>query len=147
MIMMMNCFCGMADPRKAEPYFQLRPLPEILTIANLWLATSRIRTCIEPVFRLWWMKLCSSDNHYTMAPVVGPLFNKVACFPVNFAKLLRMPTIKNTPRQMLLCFTFLVSILSLRTILFQEMLGNIFLCFLATTLIIKAKLEETYKKY
>ena len=22
-------------------------------------------TCAEPEFRLWWMKLCSSDNHYT----------------------------------------------------------------------------------
>ena len=29
-----------------------------------WHTTSRIWTCAEPEFRLSWMKLCSSDNHY-----------------------------------------------------------------------------------
>ena len=29
-------------------------------------AASRIWTCTEPEFRLCWMKLCSSDNHYTI---------------------------------------------------------------------------------
>ena len=24
-------------------------------------------TCAEPEFKLWWMKLCSSDNHCTTA--------------------------------------------------------------------------------
>ena len=48
------------------PYFQSRPLSEILTIVNLWHVTSRIWTCTEPEFRLRWMKLCSSDNHYTI---------------------------------------------------------------------------------
>ena len=66
LLMMMNCFRGMVDWRKAEPYFQSGPLSEILTIANPRHAASRIWTCTEPVFRLWWMKLCSSDNHYTM---------------------------------------------------------------------------------
>ena len=33
MMMMMDYFCGMVDRRK--PYFQLGPLSEILTIANL----------------------------------------------------------------------------------------------------------------
>ena len=28
-------------------------------------ATSKIWTCPEPEFRFCWMKLCSSDNHYT----------------------------------------------------------------------------------
>ena len=27
-----------------------------------------LRTCAEPEFRLSWVKLCSSDNHYTTAP-------------------------------------------------------------------------------
>ena len=49
-------------------YFQPGPLSEILTISNLQHATSRIWTCAEPEFRLCWMKLCSSDNHYTTAP-------------------------------------------------------------------------------
>ena len=43
------------------------PLSEILTIANLWYAASRIWTCAEPDFRLCRMNLCSSDNHYTTA--------------------------------------------------------------------------------
>ena len=67
MMMMMNCFCGMVDQRKAEPYFQPGLLSEIVTIANLRHATSRVWTCAESEFRLWWMKLYSSDNHYTTA--------------------------------------------------------------------------------
>ena len=47
----------------------LGPFSEILTIANLRHATSRVWTCAEPEFRLSWMKLCSSDNHYTTAPL------------------------------------------------------------------------------
>ena len=48
-----------------SPYFQLGALSEILTITNLWHPTSRIWTCTEPEFRFRWMKLHSSDNHYT----------------------------------------------------------------------------------
>ena len=36
-----------------------------LTIENLHLIASRIWTNAEPEFRLWRMKLCSSDNLYT----------------------------------------------------------------------------------
>ena len=43
-----------------KSYFKPWPLSEIFTIMILWHAKSRIRTCIEPEFRLWWMKLCSS---------------------------------------------------------------------------------------
>ena len=50
-----------------QPYFQLGLLSEILTIANLRHAASRIWTCAEPELRLSWMKLCRSDNHYTTA--------------------------------------------------------------------------------
>ena len=56
MMMMMNCFCGIADRGKAS---------EILTIANLQHATSKIWTSAEPEFRVCWIKLCSCDNHYT----------------------------------------------------------------------------------
>ena len=42
-MMMMNCFCGMVDRRKAfRTYFQPGTLSEILTIANLRHAASRI---------------------------------------------------------------------------------------------------------
>ena len=50
------------------PYFQPGPLSKILTIANLWHATSSIWTCREPGFMLCWMKLCSFVNHYTTTP-------------------------------------------------------------------------------
>ena len=46
-------------------YFQPGPLPEICTIVSIWHATSRIWTCVELEFRLSWIKLSSSDNHYT----------------------------------------------------------------------------------
>ena len=36
---------------------------------NLRHAASRTWTCAEPEFRLSWMKLCSSDNHYTALSV------------------------------------------------------------------------------
>ena len=63
MMMMMNCFCGMVDRRKA--------FSSSLSSSrdpNLRHAASRVWTCAEPGFRLSWMKLCSSDNHYTTAP-------------------------------------------------------------------------------
>ena len=46
----------------------LRPLSKTLTILKPWHYESRIWTCAEPKFRVSWMKLCSSDNHYTTAP-------------------------------------------------------------------------------
>ena len=46
-------------------YFQPGPLPEICTIVSIWHATSRIWTRVELEFRLSWIKLSSSDNHYT----------------------------------------------------------------------------------
>ena len=68
MMMMMNCFCGMFDHWKAfTPYFQPGPLSEILTIANLRHAASRVWTCAESEFKLYWMKLCSWDNCYATA--------------------------------------------------------------------------------
>ena len=51
------------------PHFQPGPLSEILTIANLWHVASKIWTYTESEFRLCWMKLSSSDDHYTTAPL------------------------------------------------------------------------------
>ena len=64
MMMKNELFCSMVDQRMVLPYFQPGPLSEILTIVNLRRAARRIWACAEPEFRLWWMKLCSSDNHY-----------------------------------------------------------------------------------
>ena len=86
MMMMMNCFCGMVDRRKAEPYFQLGPLSEILTIANLRHAASRIWACAEPEFRFSWMKLCSSDNHYTRAPLSNQWIDLIETYAYRTSK-------------------------------------------------------------
>ena len=51
--------------KRVYPYFQWDRLSEILTITNLQHAVSRIWTSAEPEFRLCWMKVCSSDSHYT----------------------------------------------------------------------------------
>ena len=55
-------FAEWLTPKGAKPYFQLGSLSEILPIKNLRQATSRIWTCAEAEFRLYWRKLCSSDN-------------------------------------------------------------------------------------
>ena len=49
----------LTDERRLA-YFQPGPLSEILTIANLRHAASRIWICADPEFRVCWMKLCSS---------------------------------------------------------------------------------------
>ena len=38
---------------------------QFLTFVNLWHAVNKIWTCADLEFRLCWMKLCSSCNHYT----------------------------------------------------------------------------------
>ena len=58
-----------------QPYFQPGPLSEILTIVNLRHAASRVWTCAETEFRFSRMKLCSSDIHYTTAPL-----SEIYCF-------------------------------------------------------------------
>ena len=61
-------FVEWLNEKLSVAFFQLGLLSEILIITNLWYAVSRIWTWAEPEFRLWWMKLCSSDNNYTTAP-------------------------------------------------------------------------------
>ena len=68
LFMMMNCFCGIPNQRKAFSLFPARPISEILTIANLRHAVNKTWIYTEPEFSLFWMKLCSSDNHYTTVP-------------------------------------------------------------------------------
>ena len=66
MMKMRNCFCGMVDRRKSFSLISnrdhcQRSLPSQIsnTLWSVW-------TCAEPEFRITWMKLCSSDNHYTI---------------------------------------------------------------------------------
>ena len=64
-----DCFCGMVDQQKVFNLFPVGTIVrEILNIVNLC-HTSEIWTCTKPEFRLWWMKLCSSDKHYTPVPL------------------------------------------------------------------------------
>ena len=77
-------FCGMVDRRKTSSLIPCqdhcqRPLSEILTITNLRYTVNRIWTCAEPEFRLGWMELCSSDNHYTTAPCYSKFTRKHLC--------------------------------------------------------------------
>ena len=70
MMMMMNCFHGMVDWRKVLNLISSqdqrhRSSPSRIsdtTWVGFW-------TCTKPEFRLCWMKLCSSDNHYTTVPL------------------------------------------------------------------------------
>ena len=58
-------FFGYGWPTKGVyTLFPAWTIVEILTIANLRHAASRVWTCAESEFRLCLMKLCSSDNHY-----------------------------------------------------------------------------------
>ena len=47
-----------------KPYFQPEQLSNVLTTINLPQAPIKIWTCAEPEFRLCWVKLRSSNNHY-----------------------------------------------------------------------------------
>ena len=65
--LMMIIFWEMKWPMKSiKPYFQLGPLPEIFTIADLWNPASKVYSCTEPQFRLCRMKLCSNVKHCPM---------------------------------------------------------------------------------
>ena len=85
-------FCGMVDRRKTSSLIPCqdhcqRPLSEILTITNLRYTVNRIWTCAEPEFRLGWMELCSSDNHFTTAPCYSKFTRKHLCRSHFFLKI------------------------------------------------------------
>ena len=61
-MIMMNCFFGMVDRRKTFNLIYSRD--QILTIASLRYAVSRVWACAKHEFKHSWMKLRSSDNHY-----------------------------------------------------------------------------------
>ena len=65
MMMMMSCFCGLVDQRKAFSLISSRDHCQRSSPLRISDMPSRVWTCAEPEFRLSWMKLCSSDNHYT----------------------------------------------------------------------------------
>ena len=68
MMMIMNCFCGMVDQQEA---FCQRSSPS--PILSKIIPASIIWMFAELELRLRWIKLSSSDNHYTMTPLKGSL--------------------------------------------------------------------------
>ena len=74
MMMMMNCFWEIVDQQKVLSYFQWVLLWEIVTISNIQHVTSRNSNCTELKFRLYQMKLHSSDNHYNQCASINYYF-------------------------------------------------------------------------
>ena len=75
MMNMMICFCGKVDRWKVSRLISNQHhCQRSRSIANLRHPASRIWTCAGPEYRLWWMKLCCGDNHYTTAPQFVTLF-------------------------------------------------------------------------
>ena len=74
---MMNCFCGMVDRQKA--FSLISSWDHCQRSSPSWISTRREqdlnlhKTWIQ--FRLCWMKLCSTDNHYTTAPLLQHCLN------------------------------------------------------------------------
>ena len=75
----MNCFCGMIDRPKTFSLISSRDHSQILTIANLQHAASRVWTCTEPEFRLSLIKFCSSDSYYTTSSLIGVMLWSPLC--------------------------------------------------------------------
>ena len=76
--LVVNFFCGMIDWQKVFSFISSQDhiQRQILTIANLWCATSRISTCTELEVRLCWLKLSCFDIHYTTTvPEMELFFN------------------------------------------------------------------------
>ena len=70
MMMMMNCFCGMVDWRKVFSLISSRDHCQRSSPSRIFdTPRAGFEACAEPEFRLCWMNLCSSHNHYTTAPV------------------------------------------------------------------------------
>ena len=61
---LMNCFCGMVDRRKAFSLISSRDHCQRSSPSRI---SDTPRAGFEPEFRVSWMKLCCSDNHYTTA--------------------------------------------------------------------------------
>ena len=68
MMMMMNCFCGMLADKRCLALFSAGTIVRNPHNRGSPHATGRFWTWAESDFRLTWMKLCSSDKHYTTQP-------------------------------------------------------------------------------
>ena len=65
-MMMMNCFCGMVDQRKALSLISNQD--HCQRSSPSWISNT-LQAGFEPAHEPAWMKLCSSDNHYTTTPL------------------------------------------------------------------------------
>ena len=97
-------------------------MSEILTIANLRHAASRIWTCAEPEFSLSWMKLCSSDNHFKISRRKAAVrkWNLIKHGKSNYTNLLwQISGIKNEDEYSLQCVKQLAAYMNERENLFD----------------------------
>ena len=77
-MMMMSCFCGMVDRRKAFSLISSRYHWQGVSPSQISNTPQRIWIRAELQFSLFWMKLCSSDNHCVaiiLLPIVGFIWN------------------------------------------------------------------------
>ena len=70
MMMMMKCSCGIAHWGKGFSLISNRNHVKDPHHRETLTRLQKIWTCAEPEFRLCWMKLCSSGNHYTTVPLM-----------------------------------------------------------------------------
>ena len=61
---LMNCFRSIVDRRKAFSLISSRDHCQISSPSRVSDTACTIWNCAEPQFRIYRMKLCSSDNHY-----------------------------------------------------------------------------------
>ena len=79
-------------------------------VSNLRHAASRIWTCAEPEFRLCWMKLSSSDSHYTTAPL--NMLNMYVFNLITFTKLCSLlATFFSTQQTLRRCLKIVVRVI------------------------------------
>ena len=67
-LMMMNCFCGMAERQKTFSLISSRTIERDPHHRESLTHHKQDLKLAEPEVRLSWMKWCSSDNYYTTVP-------------------------------------------------------------------------------
>ena len=66
--MMKNCFCSMVDQQKVLALLPIRTIVRETHHREFLTHCKQDFHLAEPDFRLWCMKFCSTDNHYTTSP-------------------------------------------------------------------------------
>ena len=73
MMMMMNCFCGIVDRRKAFSLISSWDHCQRSSSSQISDTPRAGFEYAEPESRLFWLKLCNNDNHYTTVSTIQSL--------------------------------------------------------------------------